>query len=73
MVPQISVEGGGVRGGVGVIVVGKFGEREIIDPVVLLRRDVGAKIGFERLIRALCKAVRLQVMHGGEVELGVEQ
>ena len=73
VVAEISVEGGGVRGGVGVVVVSELGEREVVDPVVLLRRNVGAEVSLQRLICTFGETVCLRMVHGRKVEARLEE
>ena len=46
MIAKIGEERGGVCGGMNVVVECELSERQVIDPIVLLCRDVGPKIGF---------------------------
>ena len=73
VVSEIGKKGRGVRGGIEMVVERKLGEGGIFDTVVLLRRNVGTEVCFERLVCTLREAVCLRVMRSRELELGLEE
>ena len=54
---------------VDVVVEGELGEREVVDPVVLLIGHIGTEIAFEHLVGVLREAVSLRVVCCGVTEL----
>ena len=70
---RVETIGGEERGLFGrrvdVVVEGELGEREVVDPVVLLVRDVHAEVAFECLVGALGEAIRLRVVRCRMAEL----
>ena len=61
METEVGEEWGLLRRRIDVVVECELGEREVVDPIVLLVRDVRAQVRLERLVGALGEAVSLWV------------
>lgn len=60
----VGEEGSLTSGGISEVVECELGKREVVDPIVLVIRDVGAKVRFKCLVGAFGKSVGLRMKCG---------